>query len=190
MIVVETNVLVDHATKRAVRDRFGDAWEIDMDRLLHWANARAIRVILLPIVRDEARGVLRKDIEERFLGKRPRNEILQLYKRAEQRLDTLVTRLVVEDPPYAESDFLAEKKWWSGNTHSLDHLVKGKDPMPDDGDIRIMLQTSRIPTIGKRHVISRDAHFLGYAPELAAQYGIAAVHNGVQLPMLLNEWGG
>lgn len=190
MIVLETNALVDHATRREVRDRFGDMWEIDIDRLISWANANAIRVVLLPIVRNEAKGVLKDDIEKRYLGKRPRYEILQLYRRAEQRLDMLVSKLTIEDPAYAEAELLSEKKWWSANTHSLDHLVPGKDPMPDDGDIRIMIQCGLIATNGRVHVISRDAHFLGYQPELSTRYKIVAVHHGVQLPLLLNEWGG
>jgi len=93
-----------------------------------------------------------------------------------------------EDPPVSSTEFELEKAWWEKNRKNLDHLVRGKDPMPDEGDIRIMLQASKLQRAGKIHVFSRDAHFLGYAAEIEARYHLLVRHGG-ELPSLLNDWG-
>lgn len=187
MIVVETNGLVDHATRRPVKARYGETWEVDLGRLVAWATRNSIRVVVLPIIAGEARLVLRTEIETRH-AKRPRNERLALYRTAERRLDEILAKLSREEPAYTEDEFDATKKWWDEHKHSLDHLVPGKDPMPDDNDIRIMLQASRLATTGRIHVFSRDAHFIGYEPEIASKFNLA-VQRGAALPILLNEWG-
>lgn len=74
------------------------------------------------------------------------------------------------------------------NARDLSRLVTGreKDPIPEDPDLQILVQASKLepkPVM----IVTKDSHFIGYTDLIEEWYQIVVI-DAVRLPLVLDEW--
>lgn len=168
--------------------RFGDAEAVDLARVLAWGRRAGVRLVVLPVVQDEAAYRLFDAVE----GAAPRAnpyERRRLYGSADHRLEGILGSLDRADPPWQQEELDEARKRFEAEPRDLGALLGGraKNPIPDPNDLQIMVQARKLAGGATAFVISNDAHFWGYEDRLAAWWGLGVVRTGL-LPEMLREW--
>lgn len=144
--------------------------------------------MILPVVEQESRRNLSTAVAEIF----PNKDFLTLRRMqlmAATRLEQLVSLCDKDDPPVSQEEIAAARKIFEAEKRDLRGLVTGKvkEPIPDENDLRIMIQCGKLATGPRVLIVTRDAHFLGY-PDIIEREWRAKVLSSADLDLELGRW--
>lgn len=146
------------------------------------------RLTNIPLISREVTQRIPSAISERAPAGTSFHKLRKWQELATARWKQLEGLAETVDPQFEPSEIDSARQFFRQNARNLNHLVTGRDknPIPEDSDIEIMIQLSKLQP-RPVFVVSRDAHFVGYSDLLGPAYGLEVVE-ALRLPLILQEW--
>lgn len=145
-----------------------------MDLILLYTVLEEVEDNLLPVVQNRAHA--NSWIEEH-----------RLHQRAKQRLEDLRNGGIESNLGCTEDEIADLRERFEKLDKDMPPFAK-KDPIPDPGDLRVMIESSKL-SYERKFVISRDKHFLAYPSELLEWFDIVVL-DGRKVHNLAAQWRG
>ncbi len=182
-MVPETSAFVAHALHEEYVevDGFGRA-SFDLLAVTAACRAKDATVVALDCVVEEAISATITRLDEFAFERRQINtrKRLKLRNKALARIKAAAAgmqRQAGECSPEAINDLRA---FFREVSKDLGNDARGvaKDPVPERGDLEIMVRVSSLDAFGDKFILSKDKHFTAYGPEISDRCGAHVIHIG------------
>lgn len=143
-----------------------------------------------PVYFPQLENLASQNLSEAVASAHPgvgRYKLRRFTQKARSRLEDLLASMREWTPECPDRAVRRARTWFEENRRDLSSLVSyEKDPTPEQEDIRIMIKASKAAT-GRPFILSRDAHFIGYADMIRGRWGIEVI-DPRERPMIADHW--
>ncbi len=153
----------------------------DLQEVVTSCDDYGASIVALDCVVAEATTVITTRVQEYAWshGIRPRKHE-KLRAKAQSELQRIAGSMLRLPGEMRKHQIQEARDWFVGVQKDLGETPAGmpKDPIPERGDLEILVRAVSLEAQGQKILLSKDKHFTGYVREIQERWGLVVAHIG------------